>query len=488
MRSDGLNTKWIVALFALLGTGLLYSHYSLSSSISGAVRTAFEAKRSSEEANRTAVTAKLHAQSETKKIHAQVQGFTASALESWNRNDTSSAAKYPFVPTLPQHIKKRIVVTGGAGFVGSNLVDVLMLLGHSVTVVDNLFTGRKENIEHWLGHPNFDFHQHDITEPLHLEGVDQIYHLACPASPPHYMYNPIKTIKTSAVGTINMLGLAKRQRATLLFTSTSEVYGDPEVHPQKETYWGHVNPIGPRACYDEGKRVAETMCYAYQSEEGVNVRVARIFNTYGPRMHPHDGRVVSNFIIQSLSNKNLTVYGDGKQTRSFQYVSDLVKGLILLMESDLTLPCNIGNPEETTIGQFAEKIRNMVNPSSKVIYLAANEDDPKKRKPDISRANEFLSWAPAVKVDDGLKLAVEYFSTQLQDLSLPGTGGKSASISEDSAQKQRGRIWIGHLADDVQIKEAVYATEEERAERRKIKNLPKRSGEDNYVRVRPGRS
>eukprot|EP01038_Epipyxis_sp_PR26KG_P013010 gene13010-17442_t len=254
---------------------------------------------------------------------------------------------YPPVKIIPDTQRLRILVTGGSGFVGSHLVDRLMMAGHQVTVVDNMFTGRKKNVAQWLGHPNFQLIIHDVVEPIMLE-VDQIYHLACPASPPHYQYNPIKTIKTSTEGTLNMLGLAKRVKARMLLTSTSEVYGDPEVHPQKESYWGHVNPIGPRACYDEGKRVAETMMYAYESQGGMEVRVARIFNTFGPRMHPNDGRVVSNFIIQALQGKDITIYGNGKQTRSFQFVDDLVEGLIRLMNGNYSLPVNLGNPDEYT--------------------------------------------------------------------------------------------------------------------------------------------
>lgn len=255
---------------------------------------------------------------------------------------------FPTVKFLNYKNRKRILVTGGAGFVGSHLVDRLMLAGHEVIVVDNFFTGRKRNVEHWVGHENFELVHHDIVRPLYLE-VDEIYHLASPASPPHYMLNPVKTIKTNTLGTINMLGLAKRVGARVLIASTSEVYGDPNEHPQTETYWGHVNPIGPRACYDEGKRVAETLSYAYMRQEGVSVRVARIFNTFGPRMHMNDGRVVSNFILQALQNDSITIYGNGKQTRSFQYVTDLVDGLVALMASNYTLPVNIGNPVEHTI-------------------------------------------------------------------------------------------------------------------------------------------
>lgn len=316
--------------------------------------------------------------------------------------------RYPDVKYLNYRSRKRILITGGAGFVGSHLVDKLMMTGHEVIVADNFFTGRKQNVEHWIGHENFELIHHDIVNPLYIE-VDEIYHLASPASPPHYMYNPVKTIKTNTVGTINMLGLAKRVGARVLIASTSEVYGDPEVHPQPETYWGHVNPIGPRACYDEGKRVAETLSYAYAKQEKVDVRVARIFNTYGPRMHMNDGRVVSNFILQALKNESITIYGHGKQTRSFQYVSDLVDGLIALMTSNYTLPVNLGNPTEYTIEEFASMIKQLVGKQSIIRQVAAVEDDPQRRKPDISRAKKYLGWEPKVPLMVGLRKTVLYF-------------------------------------------------------------------------------
>lgn len=288
-------------------------------------------------------------------------------------------------------------ITGGAGFVGSHLVDDLMMQGHEVIVVDNFYTGRKRNVEHWLGHENFELIHHDIVNPLFIE-VDEIYHLASPASPPHYMENPVKTIKVNTLGTINVLGLAKRVGARVLIASTSEVYGDPEVHPQPETYWGHVNPIGPRACYDEGKRVSETLTYAYEKQEKVEVRVARIFNTYGPRMHLNDGRVVSNFILQALQNESITIYGNGKQTRSFQYVTDLVDGLVALMNSNFSQPVNLGNPVERTIEEFAEIIHTHIGGRSKIIHVNAMQDDPQKRKPDIARAKKYLGWEPRVSL------------------------------------------------------------------------------------------
>lgn len=316
--------------------------------------------------------------------------------------------------SLPDSKRKRILVTGGAGFVGSHLVDKLMGLGHEVIVLDNFFTGQKRNIEHWLFHPNFKLVEHDVIDPLMVE-VDQIYHLACPASPPHYQYNPVKTIKTSTQGTINMLGLAKRVKAKMLLTSTSEIYGDPEVNPQHESYWGNVNTIGPRSCYDEGKRVAETMMYSYRNQNDVEVRVARIFNTFGPRMHPNDGRVVSNFIIQALQGKPLTIYGSGAQTRSFQYIDDLVEGLYKLMNEDYDLPVNLGNPEEFSVKDFAEYIRSMTKSSSEIKFLPKSQDDPAQRRPDISTAKRELNWEPKVSVQDGLEKTIAYFKNVLKE-------------------------------------------------------------------------
>ncbi|XP_078614717.1 UDP-glucuronic acid decarboxylase 1-like isoform X3 [Branchiostoma floridae x Branchiostoma japonicum] len=328
-----------------------------------------------------------------------------------NLEKGSEDSKYPKVKFLMEKDRKRILVTGGAGFVGSHLVDRLMMDGHEVVVMDNFFTGRKRNVEHWIGHENFELLNHDVVEPLYIE-VDQIYHLASPASPPHYMYNPIKTIKTNTIGTLNMLGLAKRVNGRFLLASTSEVYGDPEVHPQNEEYWGHVNPIGPRACYDEGKRVAETMSYAYAKQEHVQVRVARIFNTFGPRMHMSDGRVVSNFILQSLQDQPITVFGAGKQTRSFQYVSDLVNGLVMLMNSNISTPVNLGNPEEHSILEFATIIKNLVGCKSDIVHVKEQEDDPQRRKPDITKAMG-MGWQPKVPMIEGLNRTIEYFRQEL---------------------------------------------------------------------------
>ena len=307
----------------------------------------------------------------------------------------------------------RILVTGGAGFIGSHMIDRLMQAGHDVICLDNFFTGHKRNIQHWFGNPNFELVRHDITEPIRLE-VDQIYHLACPASPVHYQYNPVKTIKTNVMGTLNMLGLAKRIKARFLLASTSEVYGDPEVHPQSEDYRGNVNTIGIRSCYDEGKRVAETLAFDYHRQNGVDIRVARIFNTYGPRMLENDGRVVSNFVGQALKDIPLTVYGDGSQTRSFCYVDDLVEGLIRLMNGDFIGPVNLGNPSEYTILQLAQTIQKMVNPDAELRFETLPQDDPKRRKPDITRAKTHFNWEPTISLQDGLEKTIADFQMRLQ--------------------------------------------------------------------------
>ncbi|XP_073289347.1 UDP-glucuronic acid decarboxylase 1-like [Primulina huaijiensis] len=308
--------------------------------------------------------------------------------------------------------RKRVVVTGGAGFVGSHLVDKLIAGGDDVIVIDNFFTGRKENVVHLLGNPRFELIRHDVVEPILLE-VDQIYHLACPASPVHYKYNPVKTIKTNVMGTLNMLGLAKRVGARFLLTSTSEVYGDPLEHPQKETYWGHVNPIGERSCYDEGKRTAETLAMDYHRGAGVEVRIARIFNTYGPRMCLDDGRVVSNFVSQAIRKQPMTVYGDGKQTRSFQYVSDLVDGLVALMEGDHVGPFNLGNPGEFTMLELAEVVKETIDSSATIEFRPNTADDPHKRKPDIGKAKEFLNWEPKISLREGLPRMVSDFRNRI---------------------------------------------------------------------------
>jgi UDP-glucuronate decarboxylase len=308
----------------------------------------------------------------------------------------------------------RILVTGGAGFLGSHLVDRLMNNGDEVICLDNLYTGNKQNILQWFNHPNFEFIRHDITEPIRLE-VDQVYHLACPASPIHYQYNPIKTVKTSVIGTMNMLGLAKRIKARFFLASTSEVYGDPDVHPQREDYWGNVNPIGIRACYDEGKRIAETLTYDYHRQHNLEVRVVRIFNTYGPRMVENDGRVVSNFIVQALEGNPLTIYGDGDQTRSFCYVSDLITGFVKLMNSDYSYPVNIGNPEEHTIAQLATAIQSIINPDSEIIFKPLPSDDPRRRRPDITKAQSLLGWEPTVNLSEGLKSTIDYFQQRREN-------------------------------------------------------------------------
>ena len=311
---------------------------------------------------------------------------------------------------------KAILVTGGAGFLGSHLCDRLIADGHEVLCVDNFFTGTKQNIEHLFGHPRFEFIRHDVTFPLYLE-VDQIYNLACPAAPVHYQHDPVQTTKTSVHGAINMLGLAKRLGCRIFQASTSEVYGDPSVHPQTEAYWGNVNPIGPRSCYDEGKRCAETLFFDYRRQHNLEIKVARIFNTYGPRMHPNDGRVVSNFIVQALKGDNITIYGDGMQTRSFCYVDDLIEGFVRLMNSpaEISGPVNLGNPGEFTIKELAEQIIDMTGSKSKLSFEPLPQDDPMQRKPDISLAKKLLNWEPRMELRSGLQKAIEYFDLLLKN-------------------------------------------------------------------------
>ncbi len=306
--------------------------------------------------------------------------------------------------------KKRILVTGGAGFIGSHLCRALLARGNEVICLDNFYTGRKANIADLLSHPEFEIARHDIVMPLYYE-VDEIYNLACPASPVHYQYNPVKTVKTNVIGSANVLGLAKRLHARVLQASTSEVYGDPQVHPQTESYWGNVNPIGVRSCYDEGKRCAETLFFDYHRQNKVDIRVVRIFNTYGPNMLENDGRVVSNFVVQALRGEDITIYGDGRQTRSFCYVSDLVEGLIRMMEQDYIGPVNLGNPHEMTIAEIAELIVRLTGSSSKLVFRPLPKDDPVKRKPDITLAKEKLGWQPKVALEDGLQKTIAYFQT-----------------------------------------------------------------------------
>jgi UDP-glucuronate decarboxylase len=311
-------------------------------------------------------------------------------------------------------MSKRILITGGAGFLGSHLSERLLKEGNEIICLDNFFTGRKQNIAHLMDHKNFELVRHDITEPYMAE-VDEIYNLACPASPVHYQYNPIKTMKTSILGAMNVLGLAKRTGAKVFQASTSEVYGDPHVHPQQESYWGNVNPIGIRSCYDEGKRAAETLFMDYHREHNLKIKIIRIFNTYGPNMHPDDGRVVSNFIVQALKGQDITVYGKGNQTRSFCYATDLIDGFVRLMNSDdsITGPINCGNPNEFTILELAEKVIKLTNSKSKIIYKPLPSDDPMQRKPDISKAKELLGWEPKIQLEEGLLKTIEYFKTQI---------------------------------------------------------------------------
>ena len=326
------------------------------------------------------------------------------------------------------HIETRVLVTGGAGFLGSHLCERLLVNGAVVLCVDNFFTGARRNIEHLISHPHFELIRHDVTFPLYVE-VDQIYNLACPASPIHYQHDPVQTTKTSVHGAINMLGLAKRLRARILQASTSEVYGDPSVHPQSEDYWGHVNPIGPRSCYDEAKRCAETLFFDYRRQHNLRIKVARIFNTYGPRMHPNDGRVVSNFIVQALLGRDITVYGDGSQTRSFCYVDDLVDGLIRLMATpaEVTGPVNIGNPGEFSILELATMVISLTGSHSRIVHRPLPQDDPKQRRPDISRAQEVLDWKPHTPLKEGLTSTIAYFDRLLSDQKL------RAQLKEPSA-------------------------------------------------------
>lgn len=312
---------------------------------------------------------------------------------------------------------KRVLVTGGAGFIGSHLCERLLNEGHDVICLDNYFTGSKDNIRHLLDNHNFELVRHDVTTPYYAE-VDEIYNLACPASPPHYQYNPIKTMKTSIYGAMNMLGLAKRTKAKILQASTSEVYGDPAVHPQVESYWGNVNPIGIRSCYDEGKRAAETLFMDYHRQNGVRIKIIRIFNTYGPRMNPNDGRVVSNFIVQALKDENITIYGDGSQTRSFQYVDDLIEAMTRMMATDDNFigPVNTGNPGEFTMLELAQKVIELTNSKSEIVFHPLPSDDPKQRKPDISLAKEKLKgWEPQIRLEEGLKKTIEYFEQKISE-------------------------------------------------------------------------
>jgi UDP-glucuronate decarboxylase len=330
----------------------------------------------------------------------------------FNQIVSPSIAKAPLTNAMLQ--PRRVLVTGGAGFIGSHLCECLLDIGCDLLCVDNFFTGTRRNIEHLLDHPRFEFLRHDITFPLYVE-VDEIYNLACPASPVHYQRDPVQTAKTSVLGAINMLGLAKRLRSKILQASTSEVYGDPEVHPQEESYWGHVNPIGPRSCYDEGKRCAETLFFDYRRQHNLKIKVLRIFNTYGPRMQPNDGRVVSNFIVQALNNQPITIYGDGLQTRSFCFVDDLVAGMIGLMNTPdkITGPVNCGNPNEFTIRDLAEKVIAMTGSRSRIIHRALPQDDPKQRRPDISQAQDLLDWQPTVMLTEGLQRTISYFEQLL---------------------------------------------------------------------------
>src|ERR1017187_4327782 len=328
-------------------------------------------------------------------------------------------------------LNRRVLVTGGAGFLGSHLCERLLADGTDVLCVDNFFTGTRENVTHLLGNPRFELMRHDVTFPLYVE-VDEIYNLACPASPNHYQFDPVQTTKTSVIGAINMLGLAKRTKARILQASTSEVYGDPNVHPQQETYWGHVNPIGPRSCYDEGKRCAETLFFDYYRQHKLDIRVIRIFNTYGSRMHPNDGRVISNFIVQALSGQNITIYGDGSQTRSFCFVSDLIEAMVRMMNLDpgLTGPVNVGNPNEFTILELAQEVIRLTGSDSKIVYRGRPSDDPRQRQPDISIARDKLGWQPTVELEAGLKQTIAYFRKLLN---IPANDGAARKMVSDGS-------------------------------------------------------
>ncbi|WP_156924297.1 UDP-glucuronic acid decarboxylase family protein [Derxia gummosa] len=328
-----------------------------------------------------------------------------------------------------QRLRRRVLVTGGAGFLGSHLCERLVERGHDVLCVDNFFTGTRDNIAHLLGNPRFELMRHDVTFPLYVE-LDEIYNLACPASPVHYQFDPVQTTKTSVHGAINMLGLAKRVKARILQASTSEVYGDPAEHPQTEAYWGNVNPVGIRSCYDEGKRCAETLFFDYRRQHRLRIKVARIFNTYGPRMHPDDGRVVSSFVMQALRGEDITIFGDGRQTRSFCYVSDLIDGLMRLMDTpdDVTGPVNLGNPNEMTMIELATRIIELSGSTSKLVFRPLPSDDPRQRRPDISRAHELLDWRPTVELDEGLRRTIGYFKGMLgRPEALAATGGNAGS-------------------------------------------------------------
>lgn len=394
-------------------------------SIAGTFRAGSPLRHSYDRPRHPAAGPEPHHRSPAGKSLALMSAAEGAALEP--HAIASHKPAYPLVRVLPSRERQRICVTGGAGFVGSHLVDRLMRMGHDVLVLDNFFTGQKSNLSHWVGHPNFEMVRHDVVNPIMIE-VDQIYHLACPASPPHYQANQIKTIKTNFLGTSNMLGLAKRTKARFLLASTSEVYGDPEVSPQKETYNGNVNQTGPRACYDEGKRVAETLVYGYLYQDNVDVRVARIFNSYGPRMNPYDGRIMSNILMQALKGEPLTIYGDGSQTRSFCYIDDLIDGLIALMNAEssivegqdaVTLPVNLGSDAEITIRELVDIITSVLDEISEcrqttaakheIQFASLPVDDPRQRRPDITRAKQLLDWTPKWKLRDGIKeMALSY--------------------------------------------------------------------------------